>query len=56
MTFGDGNNDVEMLAGTGLGITVENGSNLAKSSADLTVASSDENGPAKFLSGLLDLI
>lgn len=54
MTFGDGNNDVEMLEGAGLGITMENGSDLAKASANLTIASSDENGPAKFLDELLE--
>ena len=54
MTFGDGNNDVEMLEGAGLGITMENGSDLAKASANLTIASSDENGPAKFLDKLLE--
>lgn len=54
MTFGDGNNDAEMLEGAGLGITMENGSDLAKSSANLIIASSDENGPAKFLDQLLD--
>ena len=54
MTFGDGNNDVEMLEGAGLGITMENGSDLAKASANMTIPSSDENGPAKFLDGLLN--
>jgi len=54
MTFGDGNNDIEMLAGAGLGITPENGSELAKANANLTVASSDENGPAVFLDRLLN--
>lgn len=54
MTFGDGNNDTQMLEGAGLGITMENGSDLAKASANLTIASSDENGPAKFLDRLLD--
>jgi Cof subfamily protein (haloacid dehalogenase superfamily) len=53
MTFGDGNNDVEMLEGAGLGIAMENGSAKAKASANMTVASSDENGPAKFLDSLL---
>jgi len=53
MTFGDGNNDTQMLEGAGLGITMENGSDLAKASANLTIASSDENGPAKFLDLLL---
>jgi Cof subfamily protein (haloacid dehalogenase superfamily) len=54
MTFGDGNNDVEMLEGAGLGITMENGSDLAKACANLTIASSDKNGPAKFLDALLE--
>ncbi len=54
ITFGDGNNDAEMLEGAGLGISLENGSDLAKASANLTVASCDENGPAKFLDELLN--
>ena len=54
MTFGDGDNDAEMLVGAGLGVSLENGSDLAKASANLTIASSDENGPAKFLDELLD--
>lgn len=54
MTFGDGNNDAEMLEGAGLGVTMENGSDLAKASANLTIASSDDNGPAKFLEALMD--
>ena len=54
MTFGDGNNDAEMLEGAGLGVSLQNGSDLAKASANLTIASSDENGPAKFLDELLN--
>jgi Cof subfamily protein (haloacid dehalogenase superfamily) len=54
MTFGDGNNDVEMLEGAGLGVTMENGSDLAKASANLTIASCDENGPARFLDALMN--
>jgi len=54
MTFGDGDNDAEMLEGAGLGVSLENGSKLAKASANLTIASCDENGPAKFLDELLD--
>ena len=54
ITFGDGDNDAEMLVGAGLGVSLENGSDLAKASANLTIASSDENGPAKFLDELLD--
>jgi len=54
MTFGDGDNDAEMLEGAGLGVSLENGSDHAKASANLTIASCDENGPAKFLEKLLD--
>jgi 5-amino-6-(5-phospho-D-ribitylamino)uracil phosphatase len=54
MTFGDGNNDVEMLEGAGLGIALENGSEMAKASANLTVASCDEQGPAQFLKQLIE--
>ncbi len=54
MTFGDGDNDAEMLKGAGMGISLENGSKLAKASANLTIASSDENGPAIFIDKLLN--
>jgi hydroxymethylpyrimidine pyrophosphatase-like HAD family hydrolase len=54
MSFGDGDNDAEMLAACGLGVAVANASPLAKSSADLTVASCDHNGPAAFLHALMD--
>jgi Cof subfamily protein (haloacid dehalogenase superfamily) len=54
MTFGDGNNDVEMLEGAGLGIALQNGSEMAKASANITIASCDENGPAEFLNQLIE--
>jgi hydroxymethylpyrimidine pyrophosphatase-like HAD family hydrolase len=54
MTFGDGDNDAEMLLGAGLGVSLENGSTFAKASANLTIASNDENGPAKFLDEMLN--
>jgi len=53
MTFGDFNNDVEMLAAAGLGIAVKNASPRAKAAADLVVGSVEEHGPAKFLKELL---
>ena len=54
MTFGDGDNDAEMLEGAGLGVSFDNGSDLAKASANLIIASSDELGLANFLDKLLD--
>jgi len=54
MSFGDSDNDAEMLAGTGLSIVVANGSPLAKENADLIIDSCDHNGPARFLKALMD--
>jgi len=54
MSFGDYDNDVEMLAGTGLGVAVGNASKRAKTAADLIIGSVDEQGPARFLADLLD--
>lgn len=54
MSFGDSDNDAEMLAGTGLGVVVANASPLAKEHADLVIASCDENGPAAFLDRLME--
>jgi hypothetical protein len=54
MSFGDSDNDAEMLAGTGLGVAVANASPIALEHADLVIASCDENGPAAFLEGLME--
>jgi len=53
MTFGDDDNDTEMLDGAGFDVSHKNGCELAKASANLTIASSDENGPANFIDKLL---
>lgn len=54
LAFGDGNNDIEMIAAAGLGVALANASALAKTSADLLVPPVDQNGPAKFLDYLLN--
>jgi Cof subfamily protein (haloacid dehalogenase superfamily) len=54
MTFGDFNNDVEMLSAAGLGVAVENASPAAKAAADMVIGSVSEDGPAVFLNKLLD--
>lgn len=54
MAFGDYDNDAPMLAGAGLGICVENGSEAAKTAADLIIGDCEENAPAKFLEALMD--
>ena len=53
MTFGDGNNDAEMLAAVGFGAAVENAAKSAKDSADWVVPSCANNGPAQFLQYLM---
>ena len=54
MAFGDYDNDIQMLAGVGLGVAVENASARAKEAADVVIGSAEEEGPARFLSDLLD--
>ena len=49
IAFGDYDNDAEMLAAAGLGIAVGDATLACLASADLVVASSDEDGPAHFL-------
>lgn len=49
VAFGDEWNDVEMLQEAGLGIAMENGSELAKAAADLIAPSNDEEGVARML-------
>jgi len=53
MSFGDGNNDAEMLAAVGFGAAVENATKFAKNSADWVIPSCVENGPAQFLQHLM---
>ncbi len=47
MAFGDSGNDLKMLEGVGYGICMENGSELAKKSADEVIGSHDTNAIAK---------
>ena len=54
MTFGDYDNDVEMLSAAGLGVAVSNASTRAKEASDLIIGSVEEQGPARFLAKLLD--
>lgn len=49
LAFGDGNNDVELLTTAGWGVTLANGSMIAKANADLLVPSIERCGPAQFL-------
>ncbi|MBE3594317.1 MAG: HAD family hydrolase [Candidatus Carbobacillus altaicus] len=49
VAFGDEWNDVEMLKEAGLGVAMENGSELAKAAADLIAPSNDEEGLARML-------
>lgn len=44
IAFGDGDNDVPLLTTAGLGIAMENASQLAKEAADFVTASNEDNG------------
>ncbi len=44
IAFGDSENDVEMLKMAGLGVCMENGSEVAKASADVIVGNNDNHG------------
>jgi Cof subfamily protein (haloacid dehalogenase superfamily) len=52
--FGDGRNDVTMLAAAGIGVAMENACAEAKAAADMVTASCDEDGVAKALGELLN--
>lgn len=54
MTFGDGDNDAAMLRMAGVGVAMSNASPACISSANVVVATTDEDGPARFLEKLLD--
>lgn len=54
LAFGDGSNDVEMLAAAGLGYAMENGRDSAKMAADAIAPSVAENGVAQVLQALYD--
>src|SRR5574344_1880785 len=47
MSFGDGENDVEMLHYTGIGVAMGNGKKVAQKAADFVTADIDEDGWAK---------
>jgi Cof subfamily protein (haloacid dehalogenase superfamily) len=53
IAIGDGDNDAVMLDLAGLGVAVANGTPICKASADLLIDSNDEEGPARFLNGLM---
>lgn len=46
MAFGDGENDISMLAAAGLGVAMENAAEDVKAAADLVTLSNDEEGVA----------
>ena len=53
MAFGDYDNDAPMLAAAGLGVVVAGATKAALESADIQVGSCEQEGPARFLAGLL---
>lgn len=53
MAIGDNDNDVSMLDFVGLSVTMENGSENAKQSADFITKSNEANGVAYALSKLV---
>lgn len=57
MTFGDSENDIEMLLGSGIGIAMGNGTEALKQTAHYITDSNNQNGIAKALShyGLIHL-
>ncbi len=54
IAIGDGDNDAVMLDLAGLGVAVANGTPKCKASADIIIDSNDEDGPARFLDGLMN--
>lgn len=54
MAFGDFDNDASMLAAAGLGVAVSGASPSAMQNADILVETCEQQGPAKFLAGLMD--
>lgn len=53
MAFGDGENDISMLAAAGVGIAMENGLDIAKSAADKITLTNDEDGVADAIEHLI---
>lgn len=56
ISIGDGENDIEMIQNSGLGITLENAPEHIKRIADLVIPSNNDNGVAFFLEGLKEKI
>lgn len=54
ITFGDAQNDIEMLSEVGLGVAMGNASNSIKAIAKDTTLSNDEDGVARYLFKLFD--
>lgn len=54
VAFGDGGNDVEMLALAGLGVAMANAPDAVKAHADAVAGHHDEHGVLRFLEDLLD--
>ena len=55
MACGDGNNDLEMVRDSGLGVAMENGEESLKEAADYVTVSNDEEGVAKAIALFCDL-
>ncbi len=53
--FGDGDNDIDMLAYAGLGVAMGNASPRAQAAADVVAMTNDEDGLARFLEDFFDL-
>ena len=53
MAFGDGDNDGEMLSYAGIGIAVENASQLAKNTADFVTKAHFQDGVAVVVEEIL---
>lgn len=53
IAFGDGTNDLEMLAWAGTGVAMANSADVALAQADVVTGSVDEDGVAEFLEPLL---
>jgi Cof subfamily protein (haloacid dehalogenase superfamily) len=53
IAIGDGDNDNVMLDLAGLGVAVANATQACKAKADIIIESNDEDGPARFLEGLM---
>jgi Cof subfamily protein (haloacid dehalogenase superfamily) len=54
VAFGDGENDIELVAWAGYGVAVENADELVKEVADFVCPSVDEEGVAQVLEAYLD--